>query len=53
MDDVSIECNIPPDNSNHVFPEIPPEFYNENMKPSAKECSRKGCSKRGEKSLNV
>jgi hypothetical protein len=49
MNDVAKGYKIPQDYSDHVFPDIRLEFYNENKRPSAKESPRKGCSKRGGK----
>ena len=46
MDDVAKGREAPPDYSDPVFPKIPPEFYNDNKKQSAKEGPRKGCNKR-------
>lgn len=46
MDDVAKGRETPPDYSDPVFPKIPPEFYNDNKKQSAKEGPRKGCNKR-------
>jgi hypothetical protein len=49
MNDVAMGWETPPEYSDLVFPKIPPEFYNDNEHPSAKEGPRKGHIKTGGK----
>jgi hypothetical protein len=53
IDDVAKGLKTLPDYSDHVFPKIPSEFYNDNKKQRSKEGTRKGHSKRVGKQLNV
>ncbi len=47
MDDVAKGQEIPPDYNEPAFPQIPPEFYADKKKATARTGTSKGRSKRG------